>query len=162
MLELGLLYQQGGSRAALERLCRDWMALQPASGMPYWLLGRQAIRQLRPKDAIHLFETACSKNPERSDFCMALGLAYAAASAPEKLVRARPWLEKAIALDPRAPGPHQQLGWMLEQARRLGTSEAELLRAYPTLRAEDLANAWAFVRSHGAEITQQIDENEAD
>src|SRR6266566_3521761 len=52
--------------------------------------------------------------------------------------------------------------WVLEQARRLGTSEAELLRAYPTLRAEDLANAWAFVRSHGPEIARQIEENEAD
>jgi uncharacterized protein (DUF433 family) len=31
--------------------------------------------------------------------------------------------------------------WTLEQARRLGTSESELLRSYPTLRAEDLANA---------------------
>src|SRR5207249_8934844 len=52
--------------------------------------------------------------------------------------------------------------WVLEQARRLGTSEAELLRAYPTLRAEDLANAWAFVRSHADEISRQIEENEAD
>lgn len=52
--------------------------------------------------------------------------------------------------------------WLLEQARRLGTSEAELLRAYPTLRAEDLANAWAYVRSHGDEISRQIAENEAD
>ena len=50
--------------------------------------------------------------------------------------------------------------WMLEQARRLGTSEAELLRAYPTLRAENLANAWAFVRSHREEIDRQIRENE--
>jgi uncharacterized protein (DUF433 family) len=31
--------------------------------------------------------------------------------------------------------------WVLVQARRLGTSEAELLRSYPSLRAEDLANA---------------------
>lgn len=52
--------------------------------------------------------------------------------------------------------------WTLEQARRLGTSEAELLRAYPTLRAEDLANAWAYVRSHGDDIARQIAENEAD
>ena len=52
--------------------------------------------------------------------------------------------------------------WVLEQARRLGTSEAELLRVYPTLRAEDLANAWAFVRSHRDEITGQIEANEAD
>lgn len=51
--------------------------------------------------------------------------------------------------------------WLLEQARRLGTSEAELLRSYPTLRAEDLANAWAYVRSHREEIEQQIRENEA-
>jgi tetratricopeptide (TPR) repeat protein len=129
MLELGLLYQQGGSRAALERLCRAWMALQPASGMPYWLLGRQAIGQLRAKDAIQLFETACAKNPERSDFCMALGLAYAAMSTPENLARARPWLEKAIALDPRAPGPHQQLGWMLEQAGDTEAARREYLQA---------------------------------
>jgi uncharacterized protein (DUF433 family) len=52
--------------------------------------------------------------------------------------------------------------WLLEQARRLGTSEAELLKSYPTLRAEDLANAWAYVRSHCGEIEQQIDENETD
>jgi uncharacterized protein (DUF433 family) len=50
--------------------------------------------------------------------------------------------------------------WGLEQAKRLGTSEAELLQCYPTLRAEDLANAWAYVRSHREEIDQQIRENE--
>ena len=52
--------------------------------------------------------------------------------------------------------------WVLEQARRLGMSEANLLRSYPTLRAEDLANAWAYVRSHREEINRQTDENEAD
>ena len=51
--------------------------------------------------------------------------------------------------------------WLLVQARRLGSSEADLLRAYPTLRAEDLANAWAYARAHAAEIEQQIQENEA-
>ncbi len=51
--------------------------------------------------------------------------------------------------------------WVLEQARRLGVSEADLLRAYPTLRAEDLAMAWAYVRSHQEEIERQIEENEA-
>jgi len=50
--------------------------------------------------------------------------------------------------------------WVLEQARRLGTSEADLLRCYPTLRAEDLTNAWAYVQSHREEIEQQIHENE--
>src|SRR5262245_52828530 len=50
--------------------------------------------------------------------------------------------------------------WVLEQARRLGVGEAELLRAYPTLRAEDLVNAWAYVRVHRDEIDQQIRDNE--
>lgn len=52
--------------------------------------------------------------------------------------------------------------WLLEQYRRLGTSEAELLRAYPGLRAEDLANAWGYVRSHRNEIDRDIRENEQD
>ena len=50
--------------------------------------------------------------------------------------------------------------WLLEQARRLGTSEADLLRDYPTLTVQDLANAWNFVRSHRAEIESQIEANE--
>jgi uncharacterized protein (DUF433 family) len=52
--------------------------------------------------------------------------------------------------------------WLLAQARRLGTSEADLLRSYPTLSAEDLANAWAYLRAHPADIDEQIRANEAD
>jgi uncharacterized protein (DUF433 family) len=50
--------------------------------------------------------------------------------------------------------------WVLVQARHLGTSEADLLRCYPTLKAEDLANAWAYYRAHPEEIQRQIAENE--
>jgi uncharacterized protein (DUF433 family) len=39
-------------------------------------------------------------------------------------------------------------------------SEKDLLRSYPALRAEDLANAWAYVRSHRTEIEDQIRDNE--
>jgi uncharacterized protein (DUF433 family) len=49
---------------------------------------------------------------------------------------------------------------VLEQARRLGASEADLLHSYPRLRAEDLTHAWAYVRAHREEIEQQIRENE--
>lgn len=52
--------------------------------------------------------------------------------------------------------------WLLERARRLGVSESELLRSYPTLRAEDLANAWSFVRAHPLDIDGQIAANEQD
>lgn len=51
--------------------------------------------------------------------------------------------------------------WLLEQARRLGVSEQALLAAYPSLRAEDLVNAWSYARSHVAEIEGQIRDNEA-
>lgn len=50
--------------------------------------------------------------------------------------------------------------WVLVQSRLLGISEADILRAYPTLNAEDLTNAWAYYRMHKAEIDQQIRENE--
>jgi len=40
-------------------------------------------------------------------------------------------------------------------------NEAGLLSSYPSLRAEDLSNAWAYVRSHRDEIEREIAENEA-
>jgi uncharacterized protein (DUF433 family) len=48
---------------------------------------------------------------------------------------------------------------VLVQARRLGASEADLLRSYPNLRAEDLANAWAYARLHRDEIERDIQQN---
>ncbi len=50
--------------------------------------------------------------------------------------------------------------WLLVQLHRLGMGEAELLQNYPTLRAEDLANAWAYARQHREDIQQQIIDNE--
>lgn len=51
--------------------------------------------------------------------------------------------------------------WLLVQARRLGSSESDILRSYPTLTAADLANAWAYARVHSDEIEHDIIENEA-
>ncbi len=50
--------------------------------------------------------------------------------------------------------------WLLVRARALGSSEAELLTAYPTLRAEDLAHAWHYARAHTDEIHRDIAANE--
>ena len=50
--------------------------------------------------------------------------------------------------------------WILEEMRRQGVSEADILRSYPTLRTADLTAAWAYVRVHRGEIEQQICENE--
>jgi uncharacterized protein (DUF433 family) len=50
--------------------------------------------------------------------------------------------------------------WILVQTKRLGINEADILRSYPTLRAEDLANAWAYELLHREEIDRQIADNE--
>ncbi len=62
--------------------------------------------------------------------------------------------------DPRIVGTRIPV-WLLEQMRRLGSSEADLLQAYPSLRAEDLVNAWAYARSHRDEIDRLIEEHES-
>ncbi len=51
--------------------------------------------------------------------------------------------------------------WVLVRALNLGLSEADLLRSYPTLHAEDLAVARSFYRSHPALIDDQIAANES-
>lgn len=50
--------------------------------------------------------------------------------------------------------------WALVQLRQLGTDEADLLRTYPTLTADDLVNAWSYYQSYTEEIDQQIADNE--
>ncbi len=51
--------------------------------------------------------------------------------------------------------------WLLVQARRLGASDADILRSYPNLYAEDIVNAWAYYLKNRSEIDAQIAENEA-
>ena len=46
--------------------------------------------------------------------------------------------------------------WLLVQAHQQGMSESDLLRSYPTLTAQDLANVWAFYRANRAEVDAQI------
>ena len=52
--------------------------------------------------------------------------------------------------------------WGLEEARRLGATEAELLTSYPTLRAEDLGSTWAYVEAHREKSERDIRENAED
>ena len=61
--------------------------------------------------------------------------------------------------DPRIAGTRIPV-WTLEQYRRLGMTEAQILASYPGLRAADLVNAWAYVAAHPGEIDRQIRENE--
>jgi uncharacterized protein (DUF433 family) len=49
--------------------------------------------------------------------------------------------------------------WVLENYRRLGWSEARLLENYPTLRAADLVNAWAYADAHPEEVKRAIQLN---
>lgn len=61
--------------------------------------------------------------------------------------------------DPRIAGTRIPV-WTLEQYRRLGLSEAQILDAFPGLRATDLVNAWAYVAGHPGDIERQILGNE--
>lgn len=51
--------------------------------------------------------------------------------------------------------------WVLESYRRQGWTEARILANYPTLRAADLVQAWAYVAAHEEAISAAIEENEA-
>ena len=50
--------------------------------------------------------------------------------------------------------------WVLEGYRRLGWNEARLLENYPTLRAADLVNAWAYADAHPEEIERALQINQ--
>jgi uncharacterized protein (DUF433 family) len=49
--------------------------------------------------------------------------------------------------------------WQLEESRREGASEAQLIEMHPGLTKEDLARAWKYVAGHAAEIESVIREN---
>lgn len=51
--------------------------------------------------------------------------------------------------------------WLLVEAKNKGATEAHLLGSFPSLRAEDLTNAWAYYRGNKAEIDAEIFENES-
>ena len=51
--------------------------------------------------------------------------------------------------------------WILVNYRRLGGSEADLLRDYPSLTSADLESAWEYAAAHTDEIDRAIRENEA-
>ncbi len=50
--------------------------------------------------------------------------------------------------------------WTLESYRRQALTDAQILDAFPSLRAVDLAAAWAYVDAHSEEIDRDIRENE--
>lgn len=50
--------------------------------------------------------------------------------------------------------------WTLVNYRRLGATDADILDDYPTIRAKDLVNAWAYAEGNQEEIEAAIRENE--
>ena len=51
--------------------------------------------------------------------------------------------------------------WLVVHAKRQGLTDAQLLEAYPSLKASDLTSAWTYAQVHPDEIEAQILENEA-
>jgi uncharacterized protein (DUF433 family) len=52
--------------------------------------------------------------------------------------------------------------WTVERMRQLGVNESEILRNFPTLRAADLVQAWAYADQHRDEMEKAIAENETE
>lgn len=50
--------------------------------------------------------------------------------------------------------------WSILRMQQLGASDVDILRSYQSLRAVDLAEAWAFADEHREEIARDIRENE--
>jgi len=50
--------------------------------------------------------------------------------------------------------------WMLEEARRAGLGDLDLLKDYPTLSVLDLEAAWQYVETHRMEIEDAIRRNQ--
>ena len=44
------------------------------------------------------------------------------------------------------------------KARASGLSESDILKSYPSLSAEELAEAWSFYRAHHEAIDRQVRE----
>jgi uncharacterized protein (DUF433 family) len=51
--------------------------------------------------------------------------------------------------------------WVLANSRRLGSSDAEILHAYPSLTPIELSAAWDYAVANREEIDRAIAENEA-
>lgn len=86
----------------------------------------------------------------------------ASASVEQLLARLGSGIESTPGVcggDPRISGTRITVR-TVEQYRRLGLSEAQILNAFPTLRAADLVNAWAYVAGHPDEIERQILDDE--
>jgi uncharacterized protein (DUF433 family) len=49
--------------------------------------------------------------------------------------------------------------WILEEARRAGVGELDLLKDYPGLSVNDLEAAWSYVEAHREEIEETLWKN---
>jgi uncharacterized protein (DUF433 family) len=52
--------------------------------------------------------------------------------------------------------------WTLVALKKAKVTDVNLLKAYPTLRQQDLLNAWAYYKASKKEIDQDIKENNED
>jgi tetratricopeptide (TPR) repeat protein len=123
------VHAEPSSRKALETLCQRWERERPGSGDPARFRGQVALAVNHFPDAIRLFKIAVARDPKRADYCALLGEAYAAIPTAENLRRARPWLEKAVLLDPNNPTVRINLGQLLARVGQPEAARRQLLRA---------------------------------
>lgn len=52
--------------------------------------------------------------------------------------------------------------WVLQDMRRLGRTDSDILRSYPSLTADDLQAAWQYYAENAKEIDEDIRQNYED
>jgi tetratricopeptide (TPR) repeat protein len=91
------LYILTQSRAEAEQICRDWLRDDPNAARAYWLLGRAALADRRPDDALRHFEAAVARAPADLECAASLGAALDSRPSPEERERALTLLRAAAA-----------------------------------------------------------------
>ena len=112
---LGSLYILTHSLAEAGQVAAAWLRAHPDAARPHSLLGRVARGSHRMDEAIREFEAALAREPNNAEYASALGSALAQNPAPAARQRALSLLRQAVALSPREPDYHHQLGVLQQQ-----------------------------------------------
>jgi tetratricopeptide (TPR) repeat protein len=126
-----------GDFAEAHRAFAEVRALNPADPRLPAAEGEVYLAEMNLPEAIRLFEEAARRDPTRSTNFSRLGYLYVLKNEPEK---ARPALEKAIALNARDFNAHESLGDLELKAGNLDAAVRHYLLAADSAQGKDRAD----------------------
>ena len=138
------------------KLCQNWVFVSDQS-------------ELMPDPNILLEQIKSLEPQEREELLLVLiDMDYPVRSNDKLLARISNRGYPSIVSTPHVCGGASRLIrtrvpiWTLEQMRRFGVSDSDILRSFPNLRAADLVEAFSYAAHHRREIDQSIMANETE